>query len=184
MDLRQFNTYKILSHIGTIKDLMSGKSPYPVSCEIDPSNLCNHGCSWCYFAGSRQADKKSLEEKLLFKLIEDLAGGGTKSVTFTGGGEPLINPAAPEAIRRAYSLGMRVGLVTNGGLLDKKKNKIIVSCCDFVRISLDAADEKSHNKLHNPHNPGKDNFKKSSYLGFFAQRIKEEHYDRGGFPYS
>ena len=158
MDLRQFNTYKILNHPGAIKDLISGKNPYPVSCEIDPSNLCNHSCSWCYFVGSRQVNKKNLEEKVLFKLIEDLAGGGTKSITFTGGGEPLVNSATPEAIRRAYSLGMRVGLVTNGGLLDKKKNRIIVSCCDFVRISLDAADEKSHHKLHNPHNPGKDSF--------------------------
>jgi len=158
MDLRQFNTYKILNHPEIIKELMSRKNPFPVSCEIDPSNLCNHSCSWCYFVDSRQVNKKNLEKKVLFKLIADLAKGKTKSITFTGGGEPLVNPVTPEAIMRAYSLGMRVGLVTNGGLLNRGKNKIIVSCCDFVRVSLDAVDEESHNKLHNPRNSGVDNF--------------------------
>jgi cyclic pyranopterin phosphate synthase len=159
MDLRQFNTYKILNHTQPMKAIMAGKNPFPVSCEIDPSNLCNHSCTWCYFGDSRKDIKKNLDKKVLFKLIDDLSGGKTKSITFTGGGEPLINPATPEAIIRAQARGMRVGLVTNGGLLDEEKNEIIVSCCDFIRVSLDAVDEKSHSMLHKPHNPEVDNFK-------------------------
>lgn len=158
MDLRQFNTYKILNHPEAMNALMLGKNPFPVSCEIDPSNLCNHSCDWCYFGDSRSINKKNLDKEAFFKLINDLAKGKTKSITFTGGGEPLLNPATPEAIIRAHAKGMRVGMVTNGGLLEKEKNRIIVSCCDFIRISLDAPDEESHQELHQPRNPTVDNF--------------------------
>jgi radical SAM protein with 4Fe4S-binding SPASM domain len=158
MDLQQFNSYKILTHLGTIRKFSRGNNPFPVSCEIDPSNLCNHDCLWCYFVDSRKGTRTNLKKETLFSLIDDLAKGGTKSVTLTGGGEPLVNPATMEAIARTHAKGMRVGLVTNGGLLDEGKNKVIVSCCDFVRISLDAVDRKSHSKLHKPHNPTADNF--------------------------
>ncbi|MDD4979711.1 MAG: radical SAM protein [Candidatus Omnitrophica bacterium] len=158
MDLRQFNTYKILNHSKIIRALLENKNPFPVSCEIDPSNLCNHACHWCYFGDSRKVKKANLDKGVLFKLIDELAAGKTRSITFTGGGEPLVNPATIEAIVRARKKGIRVGLVTNGGLLDRKKNEVIVSCCDFVRISLDAPDAYSHARLHRPANPKIDNF--------------------------
>lgn len=158
MDLQQFNPYKILHHLEIIDALIAGRNPFPVSCEIDPSNLCNHDCSWCYFGNSRKVNKMNLEKGVLFKVIDALSRGKTKSVTFTGGGEPLFNPATIDAISQAYVKGIRVGLVTNGGLLDKEKSKTIISCCDFVRISLDAGDEQSYNRLHRPRNPKVDNF--------------------------
>lgn len=160
MDLKQFNTYKILNHPKIIRALLENRDPFPVSCEIDPSNLCNHACHWCYFGDSRKVRKANLDKGVLFKLIDELAAGKTRSITFTGGGEPLLNPATIEAIMRARKKGIRVGLVTNGGLLDQEKNKIIVSCCDFVRISLDATDTVSHMRLHRPRNRQADNFEK------------------------
>lgn len=159
MNLKQFNQLKILNHWDTISKFLNGKNPFPVSCEIDTANICNHRCVWCYFAESR-SDKAVMPEKILFKLIEDLAKGETKSITFTGGGEPLINPATIYAIEKAVSLKIKTGLVTNGALLNEKKCKIIIKNCEFVRFSLDAGSLKTHILLHNPSNPKFDNFER------------------------
>lgn len=157
MNLKQFNQIKILNHWETINRIINAENPFPVSCEIDSANACNHRCSWCYFAKSR-SDKAIMPEKVLFNLIEDLGKGGTKSITFTGGGEPLINPATIHAIGKAVSLNIKTGLVTNGALLDEKKGNIVIKNCEFVRFSLDAGTLKTHTLLHNPSNPKVDNF--------------------------
>lgn len=148
MDLRQFNPLKVLNHWQALNDIIRGSNPYPISCEIDPSNLCNHDCIWCINGKFRKSNKVSIPRDLIFRVIKEMAKRGVKSVAFTGGGEPFMNPATTDAIRLAKSLKMDVGLVTNGELLDLAKCKAIINNCSYVRISLDAATERTHRLVH------------------------------------
>ena len=149
---------KILNHMKVIKSIMNGKVVPPISCEIDPSNTCNHDCIWCINADFRRRHPVILERKIMFGLIKDLSSGSVKSITFTGGGEPLTNPYTIDALYQVKKRGMEVALATNGSLLNKDKCKAVVETCEFVRISLDGADNDVYLKFHQPKNPKKDNF--------------------------
>lgn len=159
MNLRQFNPMKILNHWSTLDAILKGWNPPPVSCEIDLSNQCNHDCIWCMYKDFKKEKSVLLPPKIVTKLINDLSEAGVKSVTFTGGGEPLTNPDVTSALYKAKNLGLEIGLVTNGGLMDQEMSKTIVETCKFVRISLDAASRETHDKIHRPKNYlTKDNF--------------------------
>jgi len=158
MNLRQFNPIKILNHWRTLKLILGGKNPPPISCEIDPSNLCNHDCIWCMYHDFNKQNNVIMRRGIMFPMIDELGDGGVKSVTFTGGGEPLMNPLTTEALYMAKKKKMDVGLVTNGGLMDRDVCKAIVDTCTFLRVSLDAATPDIHKLLHRPKNPKDDNF--------------------------
>lgn len=158
MNLKQFNPVKILNHWQTINDIVKGKNPPPVSCEIDPSNLCNHDCVWCMYHSFRKEKSEMIPDEIMFNLIRDLGKKRVKSITFTGGGEPLINPAVVEGLYKTREAGMEAGLVTNGGPMTAAICRAIIETCSFLRVSLDSASIDTHNKLHRPKNSDKDNF--------------------------
>ncbi|MEW6075462.1 MAG: radical SAM protein [Candidatus Omnitrophota bacterium] len=160
MDLRQFNPLKVLNHWETLKVIISGKNPFPVSCEIDPSNICNHNCIWCINDRFRKSNKVMIPKELMFRIIREMAACGVKSIAFTGGGEPLMNPASIEAIRLTKKMRLDAGIVTNGELLDPEKCQAIVDNCSYVRISLDAGTSRTHKMVHAPLDTHKDVYRK------------------------
>lgn len=158
MDLRQFNPMKILNHWETLNLILDEKNPPPVSCEIDPSNLCNHDCIWCMYHDFKNEKNMFIPSEIMFKLIDELGQRGVKSITFTGGGEPLTNPATVEGLSKVREAQMEVGLVTNGGLMTADVCKTVVQTCMFLRVSLDAARPSTHASVHRPKDLSRDNF--------------------------
>lgn len=151
---------KILNHLDLAKAIIYGKNPYPVSFEIDPSNACNHNCVWCMYEDFMKENKSILPKEIFRSIVDEIIDLGGKAITFTGGGEPLVNKETMEQIPYIKSRGASSALITNGGLLDKDKCKIIVDNCSYMRVSIDAGCQDTHTKLHKPHNIKSDNFKK------------------------
>jgi len=81
---------------------------------------------------------------MYLELIGDLKDIGVKSITFTGGGEPLMNPNFNEMAEEAYKLGFELGLITNGISLNDLSNFDVFK---FIRISLDAATRETYRAL-------------------------------------
>ncbi len=160
MNLKQFNPTKVLNHWDAIKAIIEGENNPPISCEIDPSNICNHSCFWCINDDFRSTSRVMLPKDLMFRTIEELGDFGVKSVVFTGGGEPLTNPATIEGLYKIVEHGMETAIVTNGGLLDAKKAEAIIDTCSYARLSLDSGSTAVHREIHSPVNPEKDTFDK------------------------
>ena len=143
---------KIVHYMDEISNTKDGKDVYPVTCEIDPSNACNLNCSFCMYARYLKINRDLLPWEIYRNLITELKLLKVKSITFTGGGEPLMNPRFNDMVSKAYSLGFEIGLITNGTLLNKVEN---LDHFKFIRISLDAYDKDSYLKIK-----GKDFFNK------------------------
>lgn len=143
---------KIVFYMNEVEILLNGDWVPPVTCEIDPSNACNLNCNFCMYSEFRSKDKSLMDMISYEVLVNELSSLGVKSITFTGGGEPLIHPKINEMAMIAYSLHFDLGLITNGILLDRIKDPSIYS---FIRISLDASNEKMYKKVK-----GKDFFNK------------------------
>jgi len=142
---------KIYYYLDEVEKLNRGEFVAPISCEIDPSNACNLNCDFCMFGEWRKEHHEHLELETYVSLIGELQRMGSKSITFTGGGEPLMNPNFNLMVSLAKSLGFQIGLVTNGLLLNKVED---LESFLFIRVSLDAHNREDYIKVK-----GRDRFK-------------------------
>jgi MoaA/NifB/PqqE/SkfB family radical SAM enzyme len=143
---------KINYYIREVDNLVAGTFVPPITCEIDPSNKCMLDCDFCMFSSYLNDNNQDLEWDTYVEVLEGLRECGGMSVTFTGGGEPLMNKKFNSMADLAYSMGFDIGLVTNGVLLDKVTHPERFT---FIRVSLDASDPNTYMKLK-----GKDLFPK------------------------
>lgn len=150
MKLSPFNPLKVLCWRDRIEAILDGEIPPPVAVEIDPSNRCTSDCVWCMFDKFRKMENVDLDKEIMKNLIEDLQSD-VRAITFTGGGEPLLNPHTLEMMELSKKLGVQVGLVTNGDLLGSQEiRSTILDTCRYCRVSLDAGTDETHYRLHRP----------------------------------
>ena len=132
---------KILYYIKEIQEAEKGEAINPVTCEIDPSNRCQLDCSFCLYKKWRGQNRADLEWEVYIKLLKSLHKAGAKSVSFTGGGEPLVHPNFQMMSEAAVLSGLEMGLVTNGVALNQVLHP---SDFVFIRVSLDAASPETY----------------------------------------
>jgi GTP 3',8-cyclase len=139
MDVKQFSSDKLFCHLDRVSEWLDTGVSQPVTFELDLTNLCNSKCPHCFGYFRREENKYSLSPGEAKNIIRQIKSAGGRAVTFTGGGEPLCNPFAVEAVKYARGCGLDVGFITNGSLLDGNISRELVRCCTWIRVSLDAA---------------------------------------------
>jgi sulfatase maturation enzyme AslB (radical SAM superfamily) len=120
----------------------------PITYELDMTNVCNSKCPFCFGFLSREKDTSSMSLDEVRDIIRQVKAFGGKGLTFTGGGEPLCNPATIDAVAFAREIGLDVGFITNGILLDEKKAAVLADCCTWVRVSFDAGSHRVYLMSH------------------------------------
>ena len=148
---------KVLYHLDTVLDYFDGKNVDPITMEIDPSNACNHSCPFCIsghihlkkFKGTEFFNRQMMDKKTLLNLVQDLSKTKIKSIAFTGGGEPTMNPALKEAIiYLKKNSNIQLGMYSNGTMLEKfNLFETIVKSLEWIRVSIDAGKKKSYDNL-------------------------------------
>ncbi|MCZ7586048.1 MAG: radical SAM protein [Deltaproteobacteria bacterium] len=121
--------------------------------EIDPTNACNHDCIWCVDGTHRQLNKGYIEKDVAFRVIDQAAELGVRSIVLKGGGEPLVYPWIEELLYRIRDAGLPVGIITNGEYVSKHK-RVILDTCSWLRISVDAGTSATHELTHVPSKDG------------------------------
>jgi radical SAM protein with 4Fe4S-binding SPASM domain len=147
MDVKQFSSDKILAHLDRIEEWLETGVSRPITFELDMTNLCNHRCPWC-FGFYERGSQDNLSFKEAQDIIFQIKNFGGKGLTFTGGGEPLCNPNTIKAVEYAKKIGLDIGFITNGMLIDKKVAKSLLKKCTWLRISLDAASAEMFKFTH------------------------------------
>lgn len=135
---------KIYYYIDKVEQLEKGNFVGPITCEIDPSNRCNADCNFCMFSKYRKDSSRDLPWNIYEEVLHDLKNLDTRSITFTGGGEPLMNPRYNQMAGAARAMGFQIGLVTNGILLDKVED---LESYIFIRVSLDSHNAEDYKKV-------------------------------------
>lgn len=121
---------KLMQNIDVISSARRGIIPYHV--QLIPTNKCNMSCRFC----SCSNEDRTLEMpwKVMSSLIDDLHKLGTKAVTITGGGEPLLYPYFDRMVGKFKDAGIEMGLVTNGLMLPHQQ-RATLSKIVWCRIS-------------------------------------------------
>lgn len=120
-------------------------SAFPFATLVDLTNGCNLNCSWCIDKYARYG--KEIPTKKMLDLLEEFKGMGILSVVYFGGGEPLMHSGIEKILRKTKELGIDYAINTNGILLDKVIS-IIGKTCSWTRVSWDAGDPLTYNKIH------------------------------------
>jgi wyosine [tRNA(Phe)-imidazoG37] synthetase (radical SAM superfamily) len=143
-----YSDMKIFKHPKKLNDIEQGKVTGPIFLRVKPTNICDHNCYYCYFHNkdlekivfSRLKPKDFINWDIFKNSIKDFKELGGKSITFSGGGEPLTYYKISEAIELSKDLNLDIAVITNGQKLNGKKADILRDA-SWIRVSLD-----SHNK--------------------------------------
>lgn len=95
---------------------------------------CNSRCLTCDIW---RAPRRNMPLALALRLAEEAAGLGVRHVLFSGG-EAMQHPQWAEIAAAFRANGIKVGLLTNGILLEKQAAQVIETV-DQLTLSLDAA---------------------------------------------
>ena len=118
--------------------IIDGKRIIPVHLQLIPTNDCNLHCDFCSCSDADRTKQLTLDQ--MMQVIDVSSERGTKAITITGGGEPLMHPGLNEVIWYANKRGIQVGLTTNGVLLNRLKKHENLTWC---RIS--SSDDRTPN---------------------------------------
>ena len=141
-----FNPHKILNHFERIQRFVKGELVYPITVEIDPTNVCNHRCAWCVSMEAHTGEVLGLDR--LRELIAELKSSDVRSIVLKGGGEPTTHPQFIEILDAVRESDLSCGLITNGSMPRRGTRERIVETCEWVRVSLDAATPQTHRAIH------------------------------------
>ena len=91
-------------------------------CVVELTRACNLRCHHCCVLAGKSRENELSTAKLV-EVFEQLVGLGCKKVSFSGG-EPLLRKDWPVLVAEATSLGLSVGLMTNGSLFGVKEAQL------------------------------------------------------------
>lgn len=143
-----YSDKKIVWFPEKLESFVQGKITAPIYVRIKPINRCNHDCFWCIYRSSLSDMHEDMKEKdvipqdKLRETILDLGKIGTKAVTFSGGGEPLLYKNIDQYMQLCLDLGINLSIITNAQLLHKK-NAEVLGKGSWVRVSMDYFDAAS-----------------------------------------
>ncbi len=107
--------------------------------DIALSEYCNLTCQMC----RRPSETLFMEKEVCKRALDEAVAVGVEVVSFSGG-EPFVHPAIYELLEHAFSLGVKVQLVTNGTLI-KRERLDFLSQLDSMTVSVDGlADTHDH----------------------------------------
>lgn len=137
----------------------------PIKIQIDPEGSCPHNCTFCNYrnvgwdldykddswaSGGREKvvpGKSGIPWDVMERLIQSVRNLDILEVELTGGGEPTIYPYIKETLRGLGETDTSISLVTNGSKLESVIDDIPDNM-DWIRVSLDAANGETHERIH------------------------------------
>lgn len=147
MDKFRIDSHKLIYHIPRVYHWLQGENIYPIYIEVSLYGGCNHRCIFCAFDFFKYRPDM-LDESCVRRFILEAAEKGVKAILYSGEGEPLLNKNTVDAIISTKKAGIDVALVTNGVMFDKEKAKRSLGYLTWIKVSLDAALEKSYALIH------------------------------------
>lgn len=146
IDFRQ-GGHKLLHHLDRVLPWTRGERVCPVHMEIGTGPICNFRCLFC-FTEFQKAQPLSMDREVLLKVMRDAAAAGVRSVGILGDGEPTLHPALAEAVELGHSLGLDIGLATNGLRFTPELAQRILPHLVWVRFTTCAATPETFSAIH------------------------------------
>jgi len=116
--------------------------------QVESAVACNLKCVMCPWKAFRETacNHGIMPQEVWERIRPHLPE--IKSVDFTGGGEPLLQPNLLEWVTEAENAGCETGILTNGLLLNRElAPRLIDGGLDWLCVSIDAANKEDYEKI-------------------------------------
>ena len=153
----------LLKRIKLLKGLLHGDIAHtgPFYAQVDITSRCNLHCLCCRWHSpllqkEPQADRanKDFPFHLFKKLCEELKLMDTRTIVFTGTGEPMLHPRIFDMISVAKKNDLEVIMFANGVLLNEAMVKSLIdSHLDKLKVTLWATSSEEYKKQYPKDNP-------------------------------
>jgi len=154
-----YSSFKVVHNMDRIEDLKNKVNIMPTQIQVDLTNACNHHCPYCFYRCARNKylnalfnDQDRIPYEIMVSLLNEFRKLGIGAVQYTGGGEPFKHGQIYEILEYTILSNLHFAIVTNGGMINPHKNNILAKA-DWIRVSLDASQEETYLKSHNPDYP-------------------------------
>ena len=121
----------------------------PIVVDLDLTTFCDLACPECI--STPVLNTVSFKNNLL-SVVDEIIEQGVKAVILIGGGEPLLHNDASKVIEMLGKANIKIGLVTNGTLINKHLDAI-AEYVSWTRVSMDAGTKEIYDKFR----PAKNN---------------------------
>jgi radical SAM protein with 4Fe4S-binding SPASM domain len=119
----------------------------PLVVSWNVTRKCNLKCSHCYINATTQEPINELNTEEAKNLIDQICKV-SRPLLILSGGEPLLRPDIYELVRYGASKGLKMGLGSNGSLIDAAAAKRLKDAgIETVSISLDSHIPEQHDEF-------------------------------------
>lgn len=123
-----------------------GEKIAPITMDVAWTRKCNAACHFC--AAQYQASEGGeITKEIAFQFLEDAAEIGVKGVSLISDGESTMVPWYAESIEHAASLGLKVGVGSNGILLVPDLLERILPHLSYLRFNFSAGERKRYAEI-------------------------------------
>jgi radical SAM protein with 4Fe4S-binding SPASM domain len=131
-----------------IEKVVNQYQSIPFSLRIENTNFCNGRCFMCPYPTMKR-EKGIMSRELYQKIIDQAEQLNIRYINLHNFGEPLVDTDFVWKVKYAKLHHIeRISTNTNGSLLNLKLNKqLILSGLDELYISVDAATQKTYQKI-------------------------------------
>lgn len=145
----------VMDYVEALREDVAGSGRgrcYPLRVDIDITQICNARCVFCFSRPYQDARYRgqSATAEVLADVIAGLGRGGSKSLRFCGGGDPLVHPDIDRLLPLAHAAGMLLCVISNLDFLDEARTERLVEHVDHLRWSVNAATDETRLRLHRP----------------------------------
>lgn len=123
-----------------------GEKIAPITMDVAWTRKCNYACEFCY--ATMQASKgKEITREIALQFLSDAAEIGVKGVSLISDGESSIVPFYAESIQHGASVGLQIGIGTNGKVLKRRVLEQILPSLSYLRFNFSGGTREGYSRI-------------------------------------
>lgn len=154
-DKYRMDSHKLYWHLDRVNQWQKGERIAPLHLDMGISRGCNMACTYCYGIlqgrtgyGADSKDVFNMPAEAVKRTFSDAKQIGVRSIALIGEGENTLNPALYDSVEYADSIGLDLGLATNGVKINHDRLQGLLNGLTWLRVNISAGEKDAYKRVH------------------------------------